>query len=171
MNTNKIKFIVFVLIFFFTTLFAQNKTYTTTNGKFELNIPQSWNEIALNDEAEIQLGNEKEEQYFILLSEGKADLYGWNIQKHSFITLGSLLASLDSPVVYGPEELEINGNKAVRFQIEGSTQGLKIVYIHTTIETAYSFNQILAWTLKSKFESNKDTLKSVTDSFSEKLTQ
>ncbi|EKD27953.1 MAG: hypothetical protein ACD_79C00487G0003 [uncultured bacterium] len=164
-NIWKLFLIVFV---FFPLLYAQEsdfKPFTSTDGKIKLTVPNNWAEMQLNESAEVQLGFGAEEQYLIVLSENKEDMYGWNIQKHSLVTLGNLVSSLDDPIIKAPVELTIDNSKAIQYEIEGSSQGLRIVYIHTTVENENSFNQVLAWSIKSKYSSNKALLQNVVNSF------
>lgn len=141
------------------------KVFKSSDGIFQLNIPLDWEYVELNEEAEVQVGNETEETYLILLTESKEDFFGWNLDKHSRITLGNLLASIDFPEIKGPVYYEINGDKAIQFEIQGSTSGLNICYVHTTVETKKNFNQILAWSLKSKYKEKEPILKHIVNSF------
>ncbi len=134
---------------------TKNKTLSSTAGNLELDVPANWHVLDLHDDPDIEIGNELEETYLIVLSDAKEDLYGWNLTKHSRLTLGNFLTSIDFPEIVGPISLEVNGNPAVQFEIHGSAQGLSISYIHTTIETSGYFNQILSWTLQSRFEEKR----------------
>jgi hypothetical protein len=134
-------------------------------NKYQVVIPSDWKVLELNDQANIEVGNAKDEIYFILISESKDDLSRWNIEKHSRITLASILASLSLPTIEGPNYLNIDGDKAVQYILSGEIQGLNIVYIHTTVESEKYFNQLLAWTLKSRFSDKEQILKDVINSF------
>ena len=63
--------------------------------------------------------------------------------------------------------LNVKGNPAVQFEIRGQAKNYNVVYLHTTVETAKNFYQILAWTSKSGFERSRAELEQVIDSFLE----
>jgi len=65
------------------------------------------------------------------------------------------------------EFLDIGGNRAVRYRLTGTMDGLNIVYWHVTLETEDHYHQILLWSLKSKFSKNKADFDSVIQSFEE----
>jgi len=167
-NMSSKKIIIAVLIILSTVL-AQDltKVFKTPENKLGLSAPADWDVLSLNDAADIQVGNIQKEQYLIVLSEEKTDMYGWNLKKHSYVTFGSLTAGLDDPKIKGPFEMEINDKPAIQYEIEGSTQGTRIVYLHTTVETDSAYNQLLAWTIRSKYSENKELLKDIVNTFSQ----
>jgi len=163
------KTLIFVFLLIISIVFAQDfsKVFKTSDDELSLSVPGDWDVLPLNDAADIQVGNAAKEQYLILISEEKIDMYGWNLKKHSYVTFGNLTSGLDDPNIKGPFEIDINDNPAIQYEIEGSTQGIRIVYLHTTVETDSAFNQLLAWTVRSKYSENKKTLKDAVNTFSE----
>ena len=114
------------------------------------------------------MGNQRNESYLIVLSEPKIDLDLSSAEAHSEITRQDFLEALkDGRVSRGPIRLEINGADAVQYELRGSVDGIKVIYLHTTIEGKNSFHQILAWTLPSKWRENQAVLESVINSFQE----
>ena len=161
------KISIVILFVILSSIFAQdlNKVFKTPDNQLSISTPDDWDVLPLNDAADIQVGNVQKEQYLILISEEKLDMYGWNLKKHSYVTFGSLTAGLDDPKIKGPFEIEINRNPAIQYEIEGSTQGIRIVYLHTTVETDSAFNQLLSWTIRSKYSENKKILQDVVNTF------
>jgi hypothetical protein len=143
------------------------KIFTNAEGNLQIEVPPHWGPMDLNPEAAIQVGSLSEENYFIVIPEAKVDLHGWNIDKHSKITLGNLLYLVDFPEISEPEILKINGHPAIQYEIHGGADGINITYILTTIETPEYYNQILAWTLTSRYQKNKKTLKRAIESLQE----
>jgi hypothetical protein len=143
------------------------KTIVASDKSSEVTVPSDWSTLQLNKTAEIQVGNEKTEAYLVVLNEPKADLYGWNLDKHSRVTLGRLLSGLAFPTVAGPKMITINGKPAVQYEIRGAMQGRNIVYLHTTIDADKHFTQILAWTLPSKADAVLPLLRQAIISFRE----
>ena len=128
------------------------KTVIASDKKTQITVPSTWGVLQLNDAAELQVGNAKDEAYLIVLNEAKDDLYGWNLEKHSRVTLGNLLGKVAFPVVSGPKSLTIGGRPALQYEIRGASKNRNIVYIHTSVDGVKHFSQILAWTLPSHAE-------------------
>jgi hypothetical protein len=66
-----------------------------------------------------------------------------------------------------PTETVINGQRALNYEMKATIDGTKIGYVRRNMETPTAFHQIIAWTLRSRFEENKDVLLEVVNSFQE----
>jgi hypothetical protein len=139
---------------------AGSKTVESSDGSVKVTIPADWEPQDLNDAAEIQFGNEEQGAYFIVLIEKKEDLFGWNIQRHSFVTIGQLLTDVSLPKITGPKSMKVGEWPAIQYEIRGAASGANIVYLHTTIETPDLFAQVLAWTVPSQEAENRKLLES-----------
>ena len=147
---------------------AQNtKTMKASDEKSQISVPKSWDTLELNDSAEIEVGNAEEEAYLIVLNEAKEDLYGWNLDKHSRVTLGNLLSNMAFPTVTGPKSIKVGSSPAVQYEIRGAMNGQNIIYVHTTVDGPKYFSQILAWTLPSRVDEVKPQLMSAIATFRE----
>lgn len=137
------------------------------DGKFQVTMPTGWSvQSELNDAADIQVANPFKEGYLVVLSESKADFEKPTMEWHSETTRTGVLESLtDGQVTVGPKSLDINGKPAVQYEIRGMTDGLKVIYLHTTVDTGDHLHQILAWTLTSYYDDNRPILDSVINSF------
>jgi hypothetical protein len=133
----------------------------------QISVPSSWTVLELNDVAEIEVGNAEESAYLIVINELKEDLFGWNIEKHSRVTLGGLLGTLAFPAITGPKSLKIGGSPAVQYEVTGALEGQKINYIHTTVDGPKRFSQILAWTIPSREATVRPQLLKAIESFRE----
>lgn len=140
----------------------------SSDGEYQIQVPAGWKQITnLHEKADLQAADRLREMYIIVLSESKSDFEEMSLDKHSQITIGNLLGRVTSSETSGPTALVINGNPAVQYVVSGTIDNLKITYLHTTVETAKSFNQILAWTLRSRFDQNRAELQNVIQSFKE----
>ena len=137
---------------------------TSADGTVSALVPDSWVPLELNDVAVLELGNEEEEAYFVVLTDLTDDLYGWNLARHSHITLGQLLSTIDFPEVSGPIHKSIAGCEAVEYEIRGVGSGYRVIYLHTTIESEGLFAQVLVWTLPSRWDALESTLRNVVES-------
>lgn len=124
-------------------------------------LPATFHPLVLNPGATLQFGDSATESYVMVLLESKQDMVGWNLTRHSMITLAHVLASLDSPEVAGPDSLAIGGHEAVQYTVKGATQGRRIAYLHTTIDSPDNFAQVVAWTVASRWSSNEDLIREI----------
>jgi len=141
------------------------RTMFSMDGSLSLDIPAHLDTMELHEDAVLQVGDYYSEIYVIVLNDWKADLEGWNIGKDSYITLGNLLRSISAPIVQGPVMSVIDDLDAIQYVIEGAVDGKKIVYLHTTIETPDVFSQIVAWSLRSRYEENRMEMEEIVRSF------
>ena len=118
-----------VLLLSTAVMYAQDaeKTMLASDGKTQITVPGHWTELELNDVAEIELGNADDPAYLIVINELKEDLFGWNIEKHSRVTLGGLLGTLAFPTVEGPRAIKVGGSPAIQYEVSGALEGQKIV--------------------------------------------
>lgn len=144
-------------------------TVTASDRQSQIAIPRGWKVKAdLHGGAEIQVGNTLSQAYLLVLSESKQDLDNITYEQHSQLTRTGLLENLkNAQISGGPTQLTINGMPAVQYEVRGSINNVKIVYLHTTIDGKESFHQVLSWTNPSKYAKNKATMQSVLASFKE----
>lgn len=133
-------------------------------------MPKGWSkQTDLHEDSELQAANRRRDAYLIVLTESKEDFAtGTTFKDHAKLTFDSLHSKLsEATVTRGPTEITINGRSALQSEIHGTTDGLNVVYIHTTVDGKEEFHQLLSWTLKSKFASNRSAMESIINSFTE----
>lgn len=147
---------------------SQPKKVEFLDQSFAVTMPASWSlRSDLNEVADLQMGNPFKEAYTIIISENKMDFDDITLAEHSDITRSMIRQGLENYRESDPEVIDIEGNRALRYRLTGSVDGLNIVYWHVTIETENHYHQILLWSLKSKFAENEDDFDSVIQSFEE----
>ena len=132
-------------------------------------VPSGWKPHGdLNQEASIQVADLKNSGYLIVISEPKIDFDEITYKEHSELTRHGLLENVKkSRIVEGPLELMIQGRPAVQYEIHGSVNGIRVIYLHTTVDGVNAFHQILAWTTPSRMTKYRTALESVAQSFRE----
>ncbi len=145
------------------------KTLTSSNGKYQISIPGDWSETSkLNEQATIQAAKLADELYVVVITEDKTDFADdMTLEKYTGIIIEQMKGRVTDAEASEPVSLTVNGNNATRFELKGTISSLKAVYVCTIVETKGSFNQVLGWTLNSRFKENKPKLVSVEESFSE----
>lgn len=144
-------------------------TVTASDRQSQITLPKGWKvKPDLHDEAEIQVGTALGQAYLLVLSEFKQDFDEITYEQHSQLSRTGLLEKLkNAQVRSGPTQLTINGMPAVQYEVRGSVDGVKLVYLHTTIDGKASFHQVITWTTPSRYAKNKATMQSVITSFKE----
>jgi len=136
----------------------------------QLTVPAGWVVDAdLHDEAEIEVADLKHGAFLLVLTEAKSDYADdLDYRDHSRLTLESILEdSDDGEPIAGPTDLTINGRRAVQYEFVVTSDRLRIAYLHTTIDGTESFYQIVAWSVRSAFDANREALQEIIRSFAE----
>ena len=149
---------------------SESQIITSANGLTQIEIPSDWNIMSdLNEDYDIQTGNDEESAYAMVLSELKAAFdYDFTYKDYTESVTDMLMSNLENPVITsGPEDLEINGHPAVQYEISGSVYGIQVVYLYTIIDGSYNFHQVLTFTSLSQYEQNLPVMRTITNSFKE----
>ncbi len=145
---------------------AKPHVITSPDGTLKVTAPGTWRAMDnLNAEADLQLAHTARSVFVVVLRESQEDFADIGLQGHSDLTRESLVGNLTEPTVSEKRDLTIGQHPAVQYEIGGEIDGIKVIYLHTTVDDGAAFHQILAWTLKSQFASKKDELQKVVESF------
>ena len=145
---------------------SERKEIASDDGKVRVSIPGTWTKLPeLNKQASLQVGNGHNEVYLMVITDIKADLANFTLEKHQQRTRERMLDKMKNASATQPVSLTIDGHPALQDQITGTENGTDIVILHTTVDDGDHFQQILAWTLKSRWEKQNQLLREVTNSF------
>lgn len=152
---------------------APQETVTSLDGTIALTLPKGWQrDQNLHDHAELQISYEAEQLYIIVLRDLKAsggDRSDLSIDDHAILTLNALSSRLVEPTISPPTAVRrIGSYQARQVDVQGYLDSVAVTYLHTTIETRYAFYQILAWTDPEQFDSHREQLQRVINSFQER---
>lgn len=136
---------------------AKPKAETFYDGQFGITRPATWSvRDDLNDEADIQMGNTRREAYAVVLTEARIDFADeMSLEGFGELTRTGLMKSLRKPVLGEAESLSINGHRAIRHELTGNVESIKIRYWHVVIDTGDHYHQLMMWSLPSMFDNNK----------------
>lgn len=143
--------------------------FKSDDGNYQVSAASDWKDAEgeLNPEADLQIENMKDEKYFIALLESKEDFNDVSLQDYYDIVTELFIPSLDESDQGEVEEVTINGNQALQYTLEASLDNMNLVYFVTVIETPTHYGQLMAWTVKSKWDDNKDEYVELINSFKE----
>ena len=148
-------------------LSAERKEIASDDGKIKFTVPGTWTKLPeLNKQASQQLGNKSNEVYLIVITDTRADLDNFTLEKHHQQTRDRMLQKMKQASATDPVSLTIDGHPALQDELTGTEKGTDVIFLHTTVDDGDHFQQILAWTLKSRWHKQDELLREVTGSFS-----
>ena len=133
------------------------KDRTLTDGELGLaaiKLPGRWRTAtALNEQAAIQAVDPLRQRFAVVISEPRDDFDATiDLSDHAGRTLSQLAESLRLVAINGPTERTVNGGRALQFEVEGYHQGVRLMYLHTTIEGRRAYHQVLTWSTRSAYD-------------------
>lgn len=169
------KILIFVLAIFMVAILTacggEDKltVFKSEGDEYQVSASNSWKDAKgmLNPEADLQIENLKDEKYFIALLEPKMDFTDFSLQQYYDAITEPFLSGLDAPSQGDVEEVTINGNKALQYTLEASIDNINIVYLVAVIETPAHYGQLMAWTIKSKWDEHQEEYTNLINSFKE----
>lgn len=147
-------------------LALEKKEIASDDGKLKITTSGFWVKRSdLNKQAVLQAGNKSEEMYVVVISDAKSTVPNMTLQQHHQLTRERMMQKMKNKSATEPAEMSIDGRPALQDEITGTTQGANFVFLHTTVDERDSFQQILAWTLNSRWKKHEQELREVTNSF------
>jgi hypothetical protein len=147
-------------------LSIERKEISSEDGKLKVTVSGMWAKMPeLNKEATLQVGYKGKERYLIVLSDAKSDFQNLTLEKHHQLTRDRMLQKMKNASASEPVPLTIDGHAAMQDELSGTKDGTDVVFLHTTVDDGDHFQQILAWTLKSRWEQLNELLREITRTF------
>lgn len=144
---------------------------TSSNGaRYSMELPKNFIPARFNDtlpEMSLQYENSDRGLHALVIDESKAKIISFGLDYDLDTYMKIATRAQDKDGVYVNKPLTINGNKALQTEIKETSNGIKKVYKLTCIETQKFFYQVLIWSQEDKFESNKDDMDKMINSFKE----
>ncbi|MCB1323152.1 MAG: hypothetical protein KDK34_23040 [Leptospiraceae bacterium] len=127
------------------------KSMTGDQGLISIDVPSSWSKRTdLNDDANLQAGNAFNEEYLVVISEAKADLYQMNMQRYANFMIQNLRSSVLQFAMEPAQQVEINGMKGQKYICRGVIENINVSYVVTVLESDTHFHNVMMWTMRSK---------------------
>lgn len=128
-------------------------TLTTNDNRIELQLPDSWHQEEPDKPGWLKASSDN--HYVMVISENKEDFS--DIYAYASLVVSQMVAKLKDAKSSDAQKFEIGGRPALRYEITGTvSNGLRISYLLTIVETDQRFTQVLAWSLRSQFAASKD---------------
>jgi hypothetical protein len=147
-------------------LSIERKEIASDDGKIKVTVSGMWTKLPeLNKQATLQVGYKDKEMYLIVITETKADLGNFTLEKHHQLTRDRMLQKMKNASATESVPLTIDGHSAMQDELSGTEDSTKVVFLHTTVDDGDHFQQILAWTLKSRWQQQNQLLREITGTF------
>jgi len=145
---------------------TERNEIASSDGKIKVTVPGLWTKLPeLNKQATLQVGYKGKEMYLIVISDAKAAVGNLTLEKHHQRTRDRMLQKMKNPSATEPVPLTIDGHPAMQDELSGTRDGTDVVFLHTTVDDGDHFQQILAWTLKSRWQQQNQLLREITGTF------
>ena len=145
----------------------KTQTVTSTDGVCSITVPSSWQEnLSVNPIANIVEGSPLQDQFIMTISESTADVTdSFTLDNFYNNIKENMLSSITNSEISDLGEVTINGLKGMQFELKGEVEGVKLGYLVTAVQSENHFHQVIAWTLQSTFDSKRDELNEIINSF------
>src|SRR5436309_1176017 len=147
-------------------LSTERKEIASDDGQIKVTVPGLWTKLPeLNKQASLQVGNKSKEVYLIVITDTKADFDNMTLEKHHDLTRDRMFQKMKNASATEPVPLTIDDHPALQDELTGTENGTNVVFLHTTVDDGDHFQQILAWTLKSRWQQQNQLLREITRTF------
>lgn len=152
----------------------------TVENKYSLSVPENLGVTTeLNNEASLQLQNQFDEFYVIVIDELKTDFVNAvennllnttpDLDGYYNATLNNLKKSgLKDFKLYDVKKKKINSSSAIVFSVSGITDGFNVFYRFAIVQGKDRYYQIMSWTEASKEKQYTERMNRILDSFNVK---
>jgi hypothetical protein len=144
------------------------------DGGSEIEAPTRWKDhppLLTAGGAQVRLADPVREEYLVVVSEAKKD-FPTELTASGYadacLTQMRTAGTVRDLTIGTPVKLEINGRAAVQYDVSGTSDAVPIGYVITFIEGKDHYYEVLAWTLKSRFDSKRPLLVRTSNTFRER---
>lgn len=147
-------------------LAVQQKEITSEDGKLKVTTSGFWvQRTDLNKRASLQASRKDKELYVIVISYPKSTDSPMTLEQRHQTMRDQMTKDMANSSATTPVSITIDEHPALQDEITGTQKDSVLTFLHSTVDDGDSFHQILAWTLKSRWDANKAELADVTSSF------
>lgn len=134
---------------------------TSKTGNLQIRVPENFDEAPpVKPAVKIQAIDDAEHSVIMVLSEPKAGFS--DVQAYGQTVRDQMLAKLRDGQSDGGRIFALNKLPAIVFEITGiGTNGLRMAFLLTVIETDSRYNQVIGSCLRTDFERHKATFASI----------
>lgn len=139
----------------------------------QLTLPQGWSDVRdnLRPDADLYAAREDRTMYVLVLADQKqtdanGTISGFDLADNASQYLSYLDWGLAQEQPEAATNLtSLNGLNAKQYEVRGQIDSLPVVYLHTTIEGAEHYYQVVAWASAENYANAKAELQNIIGSF------
>jgi hypothetical protein len=147
-------------------LAIKRQEISSDNGNLKVTTSGFWvKRTDLNKKASLQAAYKDKEMYLIVITDPKSTAPNMTLEQHHQMTRDHMLQTMKNSSATQSISTSVDGHPAMQDQITGIENGANVVFLHTTVDDGGNYQQIMAWTLKSRWQSHQQELREVTESF------
>lgn len=142
---------------------------TNEESDVQLTLPQGWVDVRANlrPGADLYVAREDQSMYVLVLADQKTSQiedYGLADNASQYVSYLDWELTDEQPEQVTPLN-SVNGLNARQYEVRGKVDNLPVVYLHTTLEGEENYYQVVAWTTAANYETAKEELQTVINSF------
>jgi uncharacterized protein DUF4190 len=139
---------------------------TSDDGKLTVTTSGFWVKTSdLNKDAALQVANKSEDMYLMVFTDAKSAVGQMTLEQRDQTTRDRKLQSMQNASATPAVPVNIDGHAALQDEVSGTQQRTNLVFLHTTVDEGDYFQQIVAWTTKSRWPKQNQELRDITNSF------
>ena len=147
-------------------LTVQKKEIASDDRKLKVTTSGFWVKTSeLNKEARLQVANKSKDMYLMVFTDAKSAVGGMTLEQRHQTARDRKLQSMQNASATQTVPLTIDGHAALQDEVSGTQQRINLVFLHTTVDDGDYFQQIVAWTTKSRWPKQNQELREMTGSF------
>lgn len=122
---------------------------------------------SLHSKADLQIYHPGQNIYLVVLGEGKTVVPPGKLEEQARRYVQMLEQGFTSPASQAsqPAIIQINKFPAVQYEIAGEVMGKPVTYLHTTVEMADYYYQVVVWTASDRYPANGEEMRSIVQGF------
>jgi hypothetical protein len=138
-----------------------NVTVKSRDGQVQVVVPDGWlAEKSSNPGAAIEARNDDSDAFVMVLTANRDDPY-LALDDYSKTCRDEVLSHLVKSKCSDPESIEVNGYKAIQYEIHGTSPASKVQfgYFVTIVQMRRHYLEVVAWSVEKYFADNAPVLK------------
>ena len=139
-----------------------NTTLKSDDGKVQLVMPPGWvAQKSSNSSAALEGRNDDSNAFVMVIVADRSDPYE-TLDDYAKARRDEVLSHLVNAKFTGPDQLQINGFKAMQYEVHGTSPASKVDfgYFLTIVRMRRHYLEIVSWSVERHFAENADVLKS-----------
>ena len=147
-------------------LAVKRQEIVSDDGKLKVTTSGFWFKTSdLNKDAALQVANKSQDMYLMVFTDAKSAVGQMTLEQRHQAARDRKLQSMQNASASQAVPLTIDGQAALQDEVSGTQQRTNLVFLHTTVDDGDYFQQIIAWTTKSRWRKQNQELRDITNSF------